>query len=287
VRAQPAEIESILKSTRTHNVRLLTVTDLHQRQALIRDLCHAVATHKPDAVAVVGDVLEALDFDAAKQLSAIEAAAQLAALPVEHLLFVRGNHEDLNWGAFVCAWPYSSRPLIALYGTAYTVGPLTLVGFPCAMGSEFTWCRHLEAQRDCMRPAPEHDRLELPADHKLWLPRLLQQTGPAGRTVWLMHEPPTWFPLATPQTSNPEWTRAVEKYQPVLTISGHDHQTPRRSGKWHAKLGSSTCVNVGQDNQALRFCVLDFCFPTELPTLPVKIEIAAYPTQQRLLIRPS
>jgi len=250
------------------------------------DLSRAVAAHKPDVVAVIGDALEAIELDAVIQLSVVECAAQLAALPAEHLIFVRGNHEDVNWGEFVCSWPYSRRPLVALYGTAYQVGPLTLVGFPCHTGSEFVWCNHLEARSGCMVTAPKRCRIELPVEHEAWLPQLLRQTGPAGRTLWLTHEPPIAAPLAAGQTFNPEWTRAVEKYQPALTISGHDHQTPRQSGRWHAKLGSSTCVNVGQDNQALRFCLLDFHFPTDLPTLPSKIEVLAYPETQRLQIKP-
>lgn len=194
----------------TQKVQVLTVSDLHQRQALIRDLSRAVGTQKPDVVAIVGDVLESLECDVVNQLSALECANQLADLPVEHLLFIRGNHEDANWTEFVTAWPHEERMLVGLYGASYTVGPLVIVGFPCLMGSEFAWCAHLAAGSNKMELVPARSRAELPADHKLWLPQLLRHTGPAGRTLWLMHEPPTWFPLATPHTSNPEWTRAVK-----------------------------------------------------------------------------
>ena len=170
-----------MKSTASRKVRVLTVTDLHQRQVLLSELARAVALHQPDLVAIVGDVLEAVPPLAMEQVSAPECAAQLAALSVPHLLFIRGNHEDNNWEDFVCAWPHSRRPLVALYGTAYTVGPLAIIGFACHSGSEFVWCHHLEAQRDCMKPAPDHSRLELPVEHGLWLPQLLRQTGPAGR----------------------------------------------------------------------------------------------------------
>jgi Icc-related predicted phosphoesterase len=263
-------------------VRVLTVSDLHQRIALLNDLSQAVETHAPDVVAIVGDVLEAIHVDAAQQYSAAQCANRLAALPVEHLLFIRGNHEHLNWGEFVCAWPYSRRSLLALYGTSYTVGPMTLIGFPCHTGSEFVWCRHLEAQRDCMKPAPDHDRLELPVEHDRWLPQLLRETGPSGRTLWLMHEPPIAAPLASKQLCNPEWAAAIKRFQPLVTVSGHEHHPTA----WHATLDTTVSVNIGQAEDSLRFCVLDFHFVSDRAGLPAKVEIVAYPTQQRLQVRP-
>lgn len=270
------------KSTTSQIVRVLTVTDLHQRQALFHDLSRAVEVQKPDLVAIVGDMLEFFRFDDVEHFSAAECASTLAALSVEHLLFVRGNHEDLNWGEFVCAWPHAHRPLVALYGTAYSVGPLTLIGFPCHAGSEFVWCHHLEAKSDCMKPAPEHCRIELPVEHGRWLPQLLRQTGPAGRTLWLMHEPPRADPLAVDHSFNREWQLAVERFRPLLTLAGHHHH-PKA---WHATLNGTVCLNVGQDENALRFCVLDFHFPSERSALPTKIEIVAHPTRQRLRVCP-
>lgn len=271
-----------MKSTAPRKVRVLTVTDLHQRHVLLPELARAVAIHQPDLVAIVGDVLEAVPRLAIEQVSASECAAQLAALSVPHLLFVRGNHEDNNWEDFVCAWPHSRRPLVALYGTAYTAGPLTIVGFPCHSGSEFMWCRHLEASRDCMQSAPEHCRVELPVAYGRWLPQLLRQTGPAGRTLWLLHEPPLAEPLAAERSCNREWQRAVERYRPMLSVSGHHHQ-PKT---WHALLEGTVCVTVGQEENTLRFCILDFHFPSARPALPTRIEVVAHPAQHRLQIEP-
>jgi Icc-related predicted phosphoesterase len=265
-------------------IRVLTVTDLHQSRRHYQSLVAAVHEHRPQVVASVGDVLDFFGVSPGQQCGVAEWAGLLAKLPVEHLIFVRGNHEDANWTEFVAAWPQAQRKLVGLYGTSYTVGPLVIVGFPCLMGAEFTWCAHLAAGSNEMELAPARCRAELPGNHKLWLPQLLRKTGPAGRTFWLMHEPPTWFPLATPQTSNPEWTRAVEDFQPLLTISGHDHQTPGQSGKWHAKLGGSTCVNVGQADVELHYCVVDCEFRRSQPSLPTKIKVRSFPWLQQFEI---
>jgi Icc-related predicted phosphoesterase len=271
-----------MKSRTTPTVRVLTVTDMHQRKALFRDLSRAVEMHKPDVVAIIGDALEAFQPHTIDHLLAVECAAQLASLPVGHVVFIRGNHEDINWGEFVCAWPYSRRPLIALYGTAYSVGPLTILRFPCHTGSEFVWCRHLDAQSDRMKPAPDHDRLELPEDHDQWLPQLLRQTGPAGRTLWLMHEPPLVSPLEMENSDNREWQLAIERFRPLLTVAGHHH----RPKTWHAMLNGTVCINVGQDENTLRFCVLEFYFASEQSALPTKIEVVAHPMLRRLQVCP-
>lgn len=178
-------------------IRVLTVTDLHQRRVLYEQLEQAVREHRPDAVLLVGDMLEALEFATEGQLEIGECAQRLAGLPVAHVAFARGNHEHDNWTQFVAAWPHEQRPLLGLHGSSYAIGPLVVVGFPCHVGSEFTWCSHLSPGGNQMELAPAQPRESLPSDPAEWLPALLRQLGPAGLTLGLMHEPPMGRPLAS------------------------------------------------------------------------------------------
>ena len=53
------------------------------------------------------------------------------------------------------AWNHSSASaLTALYGSTYAIGPLILVGFPCKMGLEFTWCNSLPKSGYDLASAP-------------------------------------------------------------------------------------------------------------------------------------
>ena len=135
-------------------IRLLTATDLHQSKMHYRSLALAVKEQQPDAVALVGDFLHYGDFGK-YQFASSECARLLADLPVKHLLFVRGNHEDTNWREFVNAWPFGNRPLTALYGSTYAIGPLIILGYPCKMGSEFTWCHSLPKRGNDLAADPE------------------------------------------------------------------------------------------------------------------------------------
>jgi Icc-related predicted phosphoesterase len=258
-------------------VRLLTVADIHQSKVHYRALAQAVAAHKPDAVAIVGDALYALGEPDKSQFTVSECAKILADLPVEHLLFVRGNHEDSNWSEFVAAWPHQTRALTALYGTACSIGPLVVVGFPCMTGDEFSWCAHLSAKSNTMELCPAQSRDPLPVDTDDWLPRLLRKTGPAGRTLWLMHESPVGLPLAKPEALNSQWTTAVEQYSPRLVLFGHDHESPIENGKWHTRCGTTLCVNVGQGENDFHYGLIDFEFTGSASSLPSKIKVQAFP----------
>ena len=266
------------------HVRVLTATDLHQSKLHYRGLASAVDQHRPDALALVGDFL---DMMAGRyHLDTAECAKFLADLPVEHLLCVRGNHEDSNWPTFVAAWPHEQRKLIALYGSAYTVGPLVIVGFPCLLGSEFDWCAHLSPDSNQMRQAPEKSRECLVAVAQTWLPKLMHALGPPGRSLWLAHECPIGPPLAHPGVFNSTWNGAVERFLPHVVISGHDHDAPLDSGQWQARLGRTLCVNVGQTDIDFHYTVLDFEFASCAPSLPSQIRIKAFPWLSEIVVDP-
>ena len=252
-------------------MKILTVTDLHQRPGLYSQLAQAVAEHKPDVVACVGDFLDG-EFPRPKEplLSSIDAALKLAALPCK-VVFTPGNHEDLEWDDFELAWKATGRELHALHGTAFSFGPLTMIGFPCWLGSD----THYRRGRELRRYLPE-----------FWLPKLLSRTGAAGRTLWLMHEPPT-PELANYNAYEPTWKDAIEEFMPLLTVSGHDHSTPFRTGIWNVNIGRTVCINAGQrvypQPGRLVYCLLEFKFASDHPALPVSFRFSRMNDAEEIL----
>lgn len=258
-------------------IRVLTVSDIHQSKTHYRQLAEAVDLHRPDLVACVGDVLDALEFSPKIQFTTAECSTLLAGLPVRHLVFARGNHEDSNWTEFVAAWPHDQRPLNALYGTTYNIGPLCVVGFPCFTGTEFTWCAHLVAGKAEMKVVPVKSSEELPIETNRWLPMLMRRLGTGGRALWLMHEPPISRSIGSPKTYNRAFGIAVERFSPRLVICGHDHISPFETGRWHERLGSTVCVNVGQQANVLHYAVADVEFRADSHALPTVIHVQAFP----------
>jgi hypothetical protein len=144
-------------------------------------------------------------------------------------------------------------------------GPLTVVGFPCWLGSDQFYARN----RPLERYTPED-----------WLPDLLEQTGSSGRTLWLMHEPPC-MGISSHEAYVPEWLEAIEIHKPVVTVSGHDHTTPLKTGMWHTRIGMTVCINAGQriypKPGRLIYCLLDFEFPSGTPSLPTGFKFQRFP----------
>ena len=251
-------------------ITLLTVADFHRSKGLYRHLVEALKHHQPDLLIFVGDFLHA-GADEHNRLPVSEFARKLKRLPVADIIFVRGNHEEDDWLPFAKAWNSTGKLLTTLHGEAFVQGPLTLLGFPCSMGDETAFIG---------------DRAPLSFDSDDWLPVALRQNGRAGRTLWLMHEPPTGTPLTQNGSvveGNPDWVPAIKRFSPLLVISGHDHLTPIQSNIWHHCLGKTLCVNVGQTQHGpLHYCLIEAEFQTDSPDLPIRMRVTAFPWRQTI-----
>jgi len=255
-------------------LKILTVSDLHQSRVLYDQLRQAVERHRPDLVAMVGDVLDATQNDRDQDPSKAECAKHLAGLPCKEIVFARGNHEDEGWMPFDIAWEKTGRPLNALHAEAFRFGPLVIVGFPCLMGEDTFF----------LGPRPP-----APSDPADWLSPILKTYGSASRTLWLMHEPPRGTALSEeegPLSGNTEWAVAIERYSPLMVVFGHDHNTPRRSNRWRDKIGATFCMNVGQKlDGPLHYSVIEAAFSSEKPSLPAKMKVTSYPYKQSSDVR--
>lgn len=172
-------------------------------------------------MAFAGDVLHAEGFNAGTMLTVVECAHAICFLPVEHLVFVRGNYEDDDWPGFIEQWPSLKRSFHALYGSTYTLGPLVIVGFPCAVGWEDPWRQSLPnsgSQLPCEWWQVGRKRL-VPKSRK-WLEPIYREFGSAAGTLWLMHEPPTDQTISNSISGNHDSNRLVRKFQPLVTVSG-------------------------------------------------------------------
>ena len=259
------------KASESTEVTVMTVADLHQSRKLYEELKKAVALHKPNLVAVVGDCLHAGE-NFKNRHSVQQCAATLNALPAE-VVFVRGNHEDKNWVELAKYWRTTKRPLVALNGEVFKLGPLVVVGFPCMLADE----SHFLEGREPM-----------PYDADEWLTSLSRMHGAPARSLWLVHEPPKGTPLSQAGSvveGHQEWTDAIERFNPMLVVSGHDHITPVRKKRWHCKINDSTCVNVGQtDHGPLYYTVIKAKFASASPSLPTAVEVTAYPSKEMICL---
>jgi Icc-related predicted phosphoesterase len=239
-------------------VKCLTATDLHLRPRLYDNLAQAVEEQKPDLLALIGDFLDGDDPSEVKwaRLSIEEAARRIAALKCE-VVFVLGNHEPPCWDAFATAWAATGRVLNVLHGSAFIFGPLKIVGFPCLMGGHDF---HLQG---VPRLFDKHA--------SSWLSTLMFNEGQAALSCWLMHEPPM-RELCEEWAFCEDWYRETDRWQPLVTVSGHDHKFPRQTGIFHVVHNRTVSINCGQKifpvPGPLTYCLLEFEFASSEPSIP-------------------
>ena len=69
------------------------------------------------------------------------------------------------------------------------------------------------------------------------------------KTIYVIHAPPFNTRLDIVTTSahvGSKYIRKfIEKEQPLLTLHGHIHESPKMSGSWKDKIGNTICINVG------------------------------------------
>ena len=231
----------------------------------------------------MGDFLD-LAGNRPGQLTIADCAAFLAKLPVKHLVFTRGNHEGRNWREFVRAWPMQRCALTALYGSAFTLGPLVMLGFPCRMGASKPWADSMPKEGNQLT----HDPAKTGRKRLRSFPGSGCPLNPPITPSWpefLANARTTdLVPISRRQAIDPGWGKAVDRYQPLLTVSGHDHETPFLNHAWWGRFDATFCINVGQAADELAYTVLDFHFDKGVPALPARIKVRAFPWDESLEI---
>jgi Icc-related predicted phosphoesterase len=71
-----------------------------------------------------------------------------------------------------------------------------------------------------------------------------------AQSVYVIHMPPYRLGLDKCGHGEEVGSKSVynflHEHQPLLSLHGHIHESPEVSGKWHAKLGNTVCVQPGQ-----------------------------------------
>ncbi|MBI4452229.1 metallophosphoesterase family protein [Candidatus Woesearchaeota archaeon] len=79
--------------------------------------------------------------------------------------------------------------------------------------------------------------------------RQLKKLSDPKKTIYVIHAPPFNTNLdivaARAHVGSKAAREFIEGEQPLLTLHGHIHESPRMSGSWHDKIGKTRCINVG------------------------------------------
>ncbi len=80
------------------------------------------------------------------------------------------------------------------------------------------------------------------------------------KTVYVIHMPPAFVSLDVCWSCEKVGSEAIYKFidknQPLLTLHGHIHESPARTGVWQARIGNTVSVQPGQLKEGVVSCVL-------------------------------
>jgi Icc-related predicted phosphoesterase len=265
-------------------------SDLHGSETLYAQLDELIARERPDLMLLGGDLN--VDGDLADPVGTQVAYVRNVftprvqrwreMLPQMAVAVIAGNHE---WACTYAEWQrLADAGLIHLLNLRKPIAMngMHILGYGLTPPTPF-YAKDFE-RLDCdgeAPPPPDFDgyfwdsRLQRPVKttSQDWframptLERDLKAT-PAPPAPWLFvcHAPPHATNLDRMKgLSEPVGSRAVrefiETHQPVMTLHGHIHESPRMSGAFRQQLGQSLCVNPGQTTERLHAVLFDLRDP--------------------------
>ena len=267
-------------------MKLLFTSDLHGSESQYERLIALAQTESPDVIVLGGDMLPDDSTMDAKSLgkgqpqfvaSAFKNFVQRMkqAGACDQVLVIFGNHD---WASCV--------PAMQQLETDSVVTMLNLDRVVTVNGLNFVGYWHTP-------PTPffvkDFERLDMPGDEPplmggaRWdtnFRRMKQQGGrtifegyptmkeeldgfspPAAPWVWVAHTPPFGSKLDQ-ANGNHSWgskavRHAIEKYQPMLSLHGHIHDSPEVSGEYSETIGATLAINPGQLERSLCFAAIE------------------------------
>ncbi len=267
-------------------MRVFFTSDLHGREVLRAGLLAAVEAAKPDIIVLGGDLLpddsalrpETLGHGQPEYVrtSFRQLVTDLRRLSgCREVLLIFGNHD---WGSSVTAMgELADEGLVTTleHTRSVDVDGLHFVGYSCTPPTPWFVKDFERLDKPGDRPpfiggARWDARFSRPVQHGAELlfqnletieEQLAAMTVPSAPWVFVVHAPPrdtnldrTFGKVALGSQALRE---AIEKHQPLLSLHGHIHESPKVTGHWRDTLGATTSVNPGQGSKRLNYAVID------------------------------
>ncbi len=267
--------------------RCLFATDLHGKYDRYAKLFRAILTERPDAVFLGGDLMphaysgvegSFIDSYLKRELSALRETLK-GSFPA--IFVILGNddgkfeEDDMECGSAEGIWHYAHNGKFALarwriYGYSY-VPPTP---FRLKDWERYDVSRYVDP--GCISPEEGAYSVPVTDDEARYSTILKDLEILAGEddmqnAVFLFHSPPykTDLDLAEiegqmvdhapvdPHVGSIAIRRFIEERQPLLTLHGHVHESPRLTGAWKDRIGRTIMFSAAHDGPELALVRFD------------------------------
>lgn len=271
-------------------MRICFTSDLHGRATLFDQLEELLRAERPDLLILGGDLMDdgLLEDPIATQVAYVEhdfmprVQDWKTAAPRMIVACLAGNHEWYCTRDALQAHHDAGRIVLLNGRDPWQHAGVSFVGYPCTPPTPHTVkdFERLDLPDD---PLPElggviwdaarrRSRHVQPAEHFGRAPTMSQELAqlPSAPAPWILvaHAPPHDTKLdRLPTLSYPIGSRAVRRFieerQPLCSLHGHVHESPRTSGSYFDRLGRTLCINPGQSFERLYAVLFDVERPAE------------------------
>lgn len=266
-------------------------TDLHGRTGRYEKLLTAIATERPAAVFLGGDLLPAMGLRAEQSDDAdflhsyivpmFTSVRNALGAAYPNIFLILGN-DDPRWqeeSFQTCSaqglWHYAHERKL-------TVSSFPVYGYACVPPTPFLlkdWERYDVSRYvppGCVSPEEGCRSVPVEESHVKWgtIQRELESLAGSDsltEAVFLFHTPP--YDTALDRAGLDGMTyehvpldlhvgsiavrRFIDARQPLLTLHGHVHESSRLTGEWKIRLGRTVCISGAHDGPELALVRFD------------------------------
>jgi Icc-related predicted phosphoesterase len=264
-------------------MKIVATADLHQQCGKWHDLVNVCKTEKPDIVIIAGDLFpkdNGLLLQSNFAGALYNYTSTIKSLGIE-LILILGNDDNqllingMKEGNKVGLWHFVNDKVVTINGIEFA-------GCPWVPDHPFGykyWCR--KEFDDCLKinklqlSKPllinEYNKFEQIKDYEKFLHsrasiyQELENTSEKVKniknSVWLIHAPPADCDLDVCASGEKAGSFAVkkfiDKYQPLMTLHGHIHESPEYSGIWKKQINKTLAIQPGQIGDQLYYVTLN------------------------------
>ncbi len=271
----------------------LFVSDLHGREDRFDKLISLILAERPEAVFLGGDLLPSGSLLFAKSRRGRENFLEEFLLPrlrtlrrqlgenYPRIFLILGNDDPRSEEAVIVhhekekLWHYVHSRIV-------TFGPYAVYGYACVPPTPFAlkdWERY-DVSRfvdpGCIPPEEGRFSIEV-AEEKKGFPTIqedletLAKDDSLERAIFLFHSPPYQTRLDRAALDGRQVDdapldvhvgsiairRFIEERQPLITLHGHVHESPRLTGSWQDTIGNTRCFSAAHDGPELAVVSFD------------------------------
>lgn len=269
-------------------MRILYASDLHGHEAKYGKILKHAVRQKIDAVILGGGLLPGRDPLIQRQATFCRWLRDWMYTITQnsiHVIYILGN-DDLSVMDNVLFDLTHDNPMIHwVDGVIATIGDYTFAGMsqvkdlPYGLKDRARLDYQTDDPLDILQPHTAYltrngkhgcEWVEMPIEE--WIGRIKTMSSlfyilwrlPVDRwdnTILITHDPPFGIGLDMTVGGEQVGSKAVldfiEDVQPHLTLHGHIHESPSRTGIWKVEVNNTTCIQVGQPWGQLSAVIVD------------------------------